>query len=220
VAFQSFWRPLDFDPVIVLLTAVHFHYAGFLLPLCTALAAREVGGRGAAAACWRGPPRPCKADKPTLAYGGEFQPTCHRGRLRAMARRRTLDRRALRENAEAAERQTGEDEKEKAEDEEEDEEEEEEAESEEEAADDDEEAPKPKAKAKAKPKKKAPAKPRTRAVKVVRLRAVWAVLDNASKRVETFPYSKKADAEAFIVEKAADKKNYYLQLVKEPWEDS
>jgi YndJ-like protein len=26
-------RPLDFDPVIVLLTAIHFHYAGFVLPL-------------------------------------------------------------------------------------------------------------------------------------------------------------------------------------------
>lgn len=31
-------RPLDFDPVIVLLTAVHFHYAGFALPLATGLA--------------------------------------------------------------------------------------------------------------------------------------------------------------------------------------
>ena len=26
------WRPLDFDPAIVLLTAVHFHYAGFIFP--------------------------------------------------------------------------------------------------------------------------------------------------------------------------------------------
>jgi hypothetical protein len=25
-------RPLDFDPVIILLTAIHFHHAGFLLP--------------------------------------------------------------------------------------------------------------------------------------------------------------------------------------------
>ncbi|REK22341.1 MAG: hypothetical protein DWQ42_17535 [Planctomycetota bacterium] len=31
-------RPLDFEPVIVLLTAIHFHYAGFLLPLLTGLA--------------------------------------------------------------------------------------------------------------------------------------------------------------------------------------
>ncbi len=31
-------RPLDFDAVIVRLTAVHFHYAGFMLPLLTGLA--------------------------------------------------------------------------------------------------------------------------------------------------------------------------------------
>jgi YndJ-like protein len=29
------WRPLGFDPAIVLLTAVHFHYAGLLLPVLT-----------------------------------------------------------------------------------------------------------------------------------------------------------------------------------------
>ena len=28
-------RPLDFEPVIVLLTGIHFHYAGFVLPLLT-----------------------------------------------------------------------------------------------------------------------------------------------------------------------------------------
>jgi hypothetical protein len=38
-------QPLDFEPVIVLLTAIHFHYAGFLLPLLTGLAMREVVGR-------------------------------------------------------------------------------------------------------------------------------------------------------------------------------
>jgi hypothetical protein len=31
-------RPLGFDPAIVLLTAVHFHYAGWLLPIITGLA--------------------------------------------------------------------------------------------------------------------------------------------------------------------------------------
>jgi hypothetical protein len=30
------WRPLGFDPLIVLLTAIHFHYAGFALALMTA----------------------------------------------------------------------------------------------------------------------------------------------------------------------------------------
>jgi hypothetical protein len=37
-------RPLDFEPVIVLLTAIHFHYAGFAMPLLTGRAVREVGG--------------------------------------------------------------------------------------------------------------------------------------------------------------------------------
>lgn len=32
------WQPLGFDPAIVLLTAVHFHYAGFVFPLLLGLA--------------------------------------------------------------------------------------------------------------------------------------------------------------------------------------
>ena len=40
-------RPLNFDPVIVLLTAIHFHYAGFLLPLLTGLAGRVLTSRTA-----------------------------------------------------------------------------------------------------------------------------------------------------------------------------
>jgi YndJ-like protein len=36
-------RPLGFDPSIVLLTAVHFHYAGLLLPVLAALALGESG---------------------------------------------------------------------------------------------------------------------------------------------------------------------------------
>src|SRR5262249_32268023 len=35
-------RPINFEPVIVLLTAIHFHYAGFLLPLMTGLGGREL----------------------------------------------------------------------------------------------------------------------------------------------------------------------------------
>jgi hypothetical protein len=31
------WQPLGFDPLIVLLTAIHFHYAGFALAVLTAL---------------------------------------------------------------------------------------------------------------------------------------------------------------------------------------
>jgi hypothetical protein len=37
-------RPLNFEAAIVLLTAIHFHYAGFLLPLFTGFAARALGG--------------------------------------------------------------------------------------------------------------------------------------------------------------------------------
>jgi hypothetical protein len=37
-------RPLQFEPVIVLLTAIHFHYAGFALPVLTGLAMRQVEG--------------------------------------------------------------------------------------------------------------------------------------------------------------------------------
>jgi YndJ-like protein len=44
-------RPLGFEPVIVLLTAIHFHYAGLLLPALTGFAAREIEGRAAATAC-------------------------------------------------------------------------------------------------------------------------------------------------------------------------
>jgi MFS family permease len=35
-------RPVGFDDLIVLLTAVHFHYAGFVLPLLTGLAGRAL----------------------------------------------------------------------------------------------------------------------------------------------------------------------------------
>ncbi len=37
-------RPLGYDPLLVRLTAVHFHYAGFGLPLLAGLAARRSGG--------------------------------------------------------------------------------------------------------------------------------------------------------------------------------
>jgi hypothetical protein len=44
-------RPLGFPDLIVLLTAVHFHYAGFALPVLAGLAARALGGPVAGAAC-------------------------------------------------------------------------------------------------------------------------------------------------------------------------
>lgn len=42
LADRSGYRPLGFDPEIVALTAVHFHYAGLLLPLFAGLAQREL----------------------------------------------------------------------------------------------------------------------------------------------------------------------------------
>ncbi|MDP3070501.1 MAG: YndJ family transporter [Opitutaceae bacterium] len=36
------WQPLHFSPEIVTLTAVHFHYAGFVLPLLAGLVQREL----------------------------------------------------------------------------------------------------------------------------------------------------------------------------------
>lgn len=39
------FQPLGFSVVVVVLTAVHFHYAGLLLPLFTGLALERLGGR-------------------------------------------------------------------------------------------------------------------------------------------------------------------------------
>ena len=121
----------------------------------------------------------------------------------------------LRRQAEAAES------KDKDKDEDEEEEEEEAEDSDDDGGDDDDEKPK---KAKAKPKKaKAPAKAkapskRTRTPKEVRMKAVWVVFDNAGKRVDTFPFPQKADAEELLAKKLEEKKTFYLQLVKEQME--
>lgn len=42
VASRAGWRPLEFKDVIVLLTGVHFHYAGFVLPLLAGFAGRRL----------------------------------------------------------------------------------------------------------------------------------------------------------------------------------
>jgi hypothetical protein len=99
------------------------------------------------------------------------------------------------------------------------EEEEEEAESD----DGDDEGGGKKKKAKAKPKKapaaKKPATKRTRAPKEVRQKAIWVVFDNASKRVGTFAFNQKEDAEALLASKQEEKKGtFYLNLVKEAME--
>lgn len=44
VAHRASWAPWGFDPLIVLLTAAHFHHAGFTLPLMAGINAREAPG--------------------------------------------------------------------------------------------------------------------------------------------------------------------------------
>jgi hypothetical protein len=46
VAHRANWTPWNFDPLIVLLTAAHFHHAGFTLPLMAGLNAKANPG------CW------------------------------------------------------------------------------------------------------------------------------------------------------------------------
>ena len=151
-----------------------------------------------------------------------------------MARaRRTLDRRTLREQTEAAERKgkskTKAEDKEEVEDEEEEEEDEDaedEASGDEEAEagdDDDDDDDKPKKKAKKKvaaPKKKAPAK-RTRTPKIVRMKVVWAVYSNSHALLQEFAYPKKKDAENYLDKITNDKKSggpFFMQLLKKPME--
>ncbi len=97
-----------------------------------------------------------------------------------------------------------------------------EAEADAEEGDDDEEGGKKKkkkaVKKKAAPKVKKPAAKRTRTPKEVKQRAIWVVFDNASKRVDTFPYNQKADAEALLAKKILEKEGkatFYMNLVKE-----
>jgi hypothetical protein len=51
VAFCAGWMPFGFDALIVLLTAAHFHHAGFTLPLIAGLIARERPGRWTSWSC-------------------------------------------------------------------------------------------------------------------------------------------------------------------------
>jgi hypothetical protein len=51
VAFCAGWMPFGFDALIVLLTAAHFHHAGFTLPLIARLISRERPGRWASWSC-------------------------------------------------------------------------------------------------------------------------------------------------------------------------
>jgi hypothetical protein len=157
-------------------------------------------------------------------------------------KRRTLDRKALRDQGEAAERRKKDEVAEETEEEEEDEDEddddeegEEEGGEEAEAADDeedeggdedddDEDRPRKKKKKIAKPKPvKAPkvTKSRARTPKVVRMKIMWGVFSNSHQVIEEFDYPKKKDAEELAAKLTTDKKQghpFFLQPIKKPME--
>jgi hypothetical protein len=134
---------------------------------------------------------------------------------------RIRNRKELRAAYDAAERRQGDEDKELTDDDEEEEDDEEAEASDEEGSDEEEGGDEEEEKVEAKPKKrKAPAKPRTRAVKVVRMRVVWGVFDNAHKCVATYEYPRRGDADEHAARLTADKKNtHFVQPVKEPIEE-
>lgn len=85
--------------------------------------------------------------------------------------------------------------------------------------DDDDDGPKKKKKKKKVVKKVVVKKPTKRkTVKEVRMKALWVVLDNSSKRVGTFAFNDKASAEELLAKKLEEKPGFYIQLAKEPLE--
>jgi hypothetical protein len=139
-----------------------------------------------------------------------------------MARKRTRNRMEARADYEAAERQKDDEDVDEDEEEEEDEDDEATEESDEIAeepeAEEEEEVPVVKKKKKAPPKEPKPK--RTRAPKHVRQKVVWVVFDNSSKRIATYDYPKKQEADEHAARLKEEKKmTYYVQPVKEPMED-
>jgi hypothetical protein len=132
------------------------------------------------------------------------------GMTAIMAKGRIRSRMELREQYEAAEARERADRGDQ-----EDEQEEEAAEVEEpaEEAEAEEEAPVKKPKKKAAPKE--PSK-RKKTAKLVPKRVVWVVYDNSYKKVKTFPYSQKKEAEEEAERLRQDKKTtYFVQPFKE-----
>jgi|GEM_PF-6088639 len=91
------------------------------------------------------------------------------------------------------------------------------ADDEEEASEEEEEEEKPKPVKKA---KKAPAvKRKPRAVKIVRMKAVWAVFDDGAHAIELFPWTQQTEALALVDLKNSERKEkekglYYVQKLK------
>jgi hypothetical protein len=140
--------------------------------------------------------------------------------------RRTLNRKDLRADFEAAERRKQTDEEPEEEEEEEDEGDEEEEDEESEQTDEadeevDEEEPPKKKKAAAKaPKEPKVRKSRARAAKVVRMKVIWGVFNNSNQRVAVYDYPKRKDADEHAAKLTADKKStHFVQPIKEPIEE-
>ena len=85
-----------------------------------------------------------------------------------------------------------------------------------ELSDDEDDEEKPKKRKKAPAKKKTTTRRRTRATKAPRMRVVWGVFDNSNKRVATFGYAEKKEAEAQAEKLQEDKGQvFFVQPVKE-----
>ena len=67
-------QPLGFGDTIVLLTAVHFHFAGFAAPILAGLAGRIINGRGAARQLFQFAAVGIIAGTPIVATGITFSP--------------------------------------------------------------------------------------------------------------------------------------------------
>jgi len=147
--------------------------------------------------------------------------------------RRTLNRKDLRADFEAAERrkqsddEVDEEEEEVGEEEDEDEEDESDEEADEadeagEEVESEEEAPRKRKSAvkEPKPKEPKPRKSRARAAKTVRMKVVWGVFNNSNQRVAVYDFPKKKEADDHAAKLMADKKStHFVQPVKEPIEE-
>ncbi len=138
--------------------------------------------------------------------------------------RRILNRRELRNDFEAAERQKPDDEEVDEEKEEEEDEEGEEAEEEDSEKEDEEEAeeeaPPPKKRKAVAKEPKPKAKSRARTAKIIRMKVVWGVFNNSNQRVAVYEYPKRKDADDHAARLTADKKStHFVQPVKEPIEE-
>jgi hypothetical protein len=130
--------------------------------------------------------------------------------------RRTLNRKDLRADYDAAERRQHEEERAETEEDGDEVSGEEEERDELDAEGDEEPEEKPK-KSAAKP---ARSRSRARPAKITRLKVVWGVFNNANQRVAVFNYAQRREADELAAKLKADKKvTHFVQPVKEPLEE-